>query len=278
VEIQIELARGLRGVVHGPGHGRRGPGVLLLHGFTGSRIEDGRMFVALGRALAGAGMYALRFDFRGSGDSDGDFAEMTLESELADARAALRHLARTSGVDPDRVGILGVSLGSVVAQLIAAETRAAALVLWATIAQPAEVFTDDKREQAAARGYAASDEFYRQVRDAQPLEALARYPGPLLCVHGEADYVPVGHARAAAATLGARATIHVVAGGDHTFGTVGRKQEAIEVSLRFLARALLEAPASSASRGARVGARSATRRARSSRRRGPPGGSSRRRS
>ena len=73
----------LRGLLHRPDGAEPAPVVLLLHGFTGQHIEQDRLFVQAARALAAAGFAALRFDFYGSGDSDGDFEEFTVESELA---------------------------------------------------------------------------------------------------------------------------------------------------------------------------------------------------
>jgi len=196
------------------------------------------MFVLFGRALAEMGISCLRFDFRGSGDSDGEFSNMTLSSEVADARAALRYLRRRRGVDPRRVGLLGMSLGSVVAQLVAAEESVAALALWATITRPAEIFTWDL--DTGARGYAAGTQFWLEIRSADPLAALARYRGPLLCVHGESDFVPQSQPQAALAAV--PGILHVVAGGDHAFGPYERKLEAIDVTRRYFERCLQPGP------------------------------------
>ena len=236
MEIQVEFGNGLRGILHKvPARRRtRQPAVVLLHGFTGDKSEEGRLFVLLARALAAARIHCLRFDFRGSGDSDGDFAQMTLGSEIADAKAALRYLRRRPAVDPRRVGVVGLSLGSVVAQHIATAEKIAALSLWATIAKPAEVFTSDLG--AGARGYAAGTPFWLEIRKAEPLAALREYRGPLLCVHGETDFVPHSHPRAVLAVV--PGILHVVRGGDHAFGHYDNKLEAVDVTLRFFERTL----------------------------------------
>ena len=88
------------------------PSVVVLHGFTGNRIEGHRNFVLLARKLAARGVACLRFDFRGSGESQGDFSEMTpaslqqalqrgtrlLNLLLDDVRLELRHDARRATV------------------------------------------------------------------------------------------------------------------------------------------------------------------------------------
>jgi uncharacterized protein len=85
------------------------PCVTLLHGFTGTHLEPHRLFALMARQLAGRGIAAFRFDFRGSGDSEGDFGEMTVTRELEDARAALRLLEARAELDRARFGVLGWS-------------------------------------------------------------------------------------------------------------------------------------------------------------------------
>ena len=48
----------------------RGPAVVLVHG-GGVTREEGGFFARLASGLAGAGLPALRFDFRAHGDSEG---------------------------------------------------------------------------------------------------------------------------------------------------------------------------------------------------------------
>jgi pimeloyl-ACP methyl ester carboxylesterase len=243
--------------MHRAGGRVRRPAVCFLHGFTGDKTEEGRLFVLAGRALADAGLHVLRFDYRGNGDSDGDFDDMTLVSTVEDARAALRFLRRAPGVDGKRIALVGLSLGSVVAQLIAARERAAALVLWATITRPGDVFTDELEAQAQARGFASGEEFQRQIREADPLMPLGMYRGRLLCVHGERDFVAESQPQAALAVV--PGILHVVHGADHAFGPPAAKREAIDVTLRFLQQVLQPEPRAGRS------ARSATTRARPSR-------------
>lgn len=62
----------LVGIVHDPGNGAR-RGVVIVVGGPQYRAGSHRLYVALGRTLAAAGIPALRFDYRGLGDSDGDY-------------------------------------------------------------------------------------------------------------------------------------------------------------------------------------------------------------
>lgn len=64
---------------------------LFAHCFTCSKDIAAARRIS-GR-LAAAGIAVLRFDFTGLGHSDGEFANTTFSSNVADLEAAARHLA-----------------------------------------------------------------------------------------------------------------------------------------------------------------------------------------
>ena len=107
----------LRGMLHLPEDvpDRGAPAVLFLHGYTADRIGPHYLFVRASRSLAEAGIASLRFDFAGSGESEGRFRDASLVTELADARVALDFLCRQRGIDPDRIATGGGSSGGTVA-------------------------------------------------------------------------------------------------------------------------------------------------------------------
>lgn len=85
---------------------RNGAAVVLAHG----SLADRTAVVDEARALGRAGFGALFFDWPGHGESDG---EVTLGSrEIAAMRAAVDFVTTQQGVDPARVGALGVSVGA----------------------------------------------------------------------------------------------------------------------------------------------------------------------
>ena len=64
----------LIGMVHTPDDGPPRRGVLIVVGGPQYRIGSHRQFLLLARALADSGIAAMRFDYRGLGDSGGEFA------------------------------------------------------------------------------------------------------------------------------------------------------------------------------------------------------------
>lgn len=111
----------------------QGPAVVICHGFAGSKIGKYRIYVLLAECLAKAGITALRFDFRGSGDSEGDFSEMTIDGEVGDALKVIEFLRKDSRVDARRIGLLGNSFGGAIAVLAAKEGNIQSLALLAPL-------------------------------------------------------------------------------------------------------------------------------------------------
>jgi uncharacterized protein len=255
----------VHGMLHLP---RRQPApvVALLHGFTGQRTESAFVFVRLARELCGAGIAALRFDFRGSGESEGAFSEVTIEREVEDARAALRWLRARPDLDAGRIGLLGVSLGSAVAMLAAGEEPGLrALCLWATLARPRRRFPlpSDAADRVSLRahgfvdhnhdGFPVGRAFYESAARVDPVGAMERYRGSLLCVHGERDYLPLEEPQLVLDRTAAESkSLHVVPEGEHVFGPWAAKTEAVEVTRDFFARTLQPRAASKRPRPARA--------------------------
>lgn len=242
----------LRGMIHHPsGNSARRlvPGVVFFHGFTGDRMESHWIFVKCARALERAGIASLRFDFCGSGESEGEFREVTLQSEIADARAAIEFFRKQKGVDLKRLGICGLSLGGAIAATVARWSKARALVLWSALAHPAELrrladkttrpLPNGAREYS---GHEISARFLRNVEKVRPLEAIRRFTAPTLIIHPEKDeYLPLYHPQDFFRAAGARVKEKVIIpGADHTFTSVAWEREVIERTLGWFSRHLQE--------------------------------------
>ena len=129
IHFTVEGQR-LYGMLHLPEGKGPFPALSMYHGFTGQRIEPHRLFVKTARKLAIEGFVVLRFDFRGSGESQGDFRDMTISDEIRDALASLDFLTSQPEVNPNRLGVLGLSMGGFVASHVASQSsRVKALVL-----------------------------------------------------------------------------------------------------------------------------------------------------
>ena len=94
---------------------------VYFHGFTGHKNEHNFMFKDLQEILLGLGIASLRFDYRGSGDSDGKFSEQNFDTVLADARRMVEEGYRLNNNKP--IIVLGFSMGGAAASRMSVEYK-----------------------------------------------------------------------------------------------------------------------------------------------------------
>jgi hypothetical protein len=251
VEFRNRRGKWLRGMMHRRigVRGRRVPGVVFFHGFTGDRMESHWLFIKCSRALATAGIASLRFDFYGSGESEGEFREATLAGEAADAEDAVNFFREQKGIDAGRVGLCGLSLGGCIAACIGARVKARAIVLWSAVAHPAvlkSIMLGLTRPVPGANHLVEYDAreistgFLDGATRLEPVKLLARYRGPTLILHpGKDEHVPLSHAEDLyQASLAQVREKVIVPGADHTFTSLAWEREVIARSVDWFRKYL----------------------------------------
>lgn len=230
------------------------PAVVFLHGFTGNHIASYRKLVTLSRSLAACGVATLRFDFRGCGDSEGLFEDTTITGMVADASEALKALRSDPGVDAGRIGLLGVSLGGLIAmKLMSVELALQVAVLWAPVGLPGKQLAirhDEEldrqfREDGKAEidGWMVGREFITEFEQQDPMRlAASMSTRRVLLIHGDADLaVPVQTAESYQENFAKgdnEFDLCVLQGADHSFGRVAWQQEAASRTVAWLAERL----------------------------------------
>ena len=239
--IRIETPAGLQlaGVVHHPQMEDNRLGVVVAHGMLSSKGSDKHRSIC--EAVATGGATALRFDFRGRGESDGDPAELTVSNEIEDFLAALSFL-RHRGCE--KISGVGSSLGGTVALLAGARDRG--LNGLVTIAAPARL-PKGPREAWGGSGRIADGElievapgefihrgFFTDAEHHDPIGAARSIGCPWLIVHGAADpVVPVEDATLLAeASADGELVIHPTAG--HRFDQPEEREWLVEGVAGFL--------------------------------------------
>ena len=120
-------------------HHRKVPLIVLLHGFVGSKVGEHRLFVKAARHFTEKGYGVFRFDFSGCGESDGDYADVTVTKQLSEVQAVLNYVSVLPEVDANNIILIGHSLGGAVASLTAAkDRRIRKLILWSPVGKPYE--------------------------------------------------------------------------------------------------------------------------------------------
>jgi len=227
--------------------------VLLAHGITVDRDEGG-MFVRLADRLSEAGLTALRFSYRGHGDSEGTQEGVTIAGEMLDLQAAIE-VAKADHGGP--LSIVAASFGAVSTclSLPYLEPQLRSLVLWNpvldlvhTFVEPElpwgqENYTPEQQALLSSQGYLLVDGEFRlgrvlfeEFRHYNPAEYFSRSHLTSLVVHGDQDsYVSFDIARQAAEAH-PRCDFHAVKGSDHGFDSREREDEAITVTVEWLRR------------------------------------------
>lgn len=234
----------VRGVLHLPEGQGPFPAVLWLHGFGGSRVEARRLFVEGARRLAGRGIASLRIDFRGCGESDGDFEGTTIASMVADARAALDTLARHEAVDANRVAVVGFSLGATIASQLSEAPDVAAMAFWSPVVFPVPIFARlglyaahpelTRQGWIDGGGLKVGRDFMTELAALDPLGAMSSWTRPLFVLYAKDDMV--------ATSENAEALLEEIPGAegdccshaDHAFGTVKARNWLLEKTETWL--------------------------------------------
>jgi fermentation-respiration switch protein FrsA (DUF1100 family) len=244
----------LIGVLHVPDILRpreRAPAVAMFHGFTGNKSESHRLFVYVARALCDAGFIAFRFDFRGSGDSDGEFEDMSVPGEVSDAQEALAFMSRLEYVDQEQMGIIGLSMGGRVAAILTSQDpRVKFAVLYsAALAPIKQGFLGSLDEESVERlesgrairlnnGWYLKKPFFETLDSPVPHNVMSEIKVPVLIIHGDADQsVPLSGAIRGYDLIkdnNERNELHVVKGGEHVFSAREHRQEVIEKTVQWL--------------------------------------------
>ena len=212
------------------------PSVVFLHGFTGSKSEHHRLFVLLARRLAQLGLAVLRFDYRGNGDSEGDFSEMTISRNVEDAVAAADYMRNYPDLDPKNVRVLGFSMGGLTAIMAATKMQAERLLLWAPAAPEGMLRILNGQIPATTTdfgGWPLGRQFFLDLATHDARKALAAYRGSARIIQGEKDQaVPLQTAISYAENSSAE--LIVIPESDHIFGSFQWTDWAFEKSIEFL--------------------------------------------
>jgi pimeloyl-ACP methyl ester carboxylesterase len=121
----------------------------MFHGFTGQRNEmdivggTETMYGRTARIFAEQGYASLRIDFIGSGESDGKWENTTVSGQINDALAAIEYVKTLDRVDADRIALLGLSQGGMVAACTAGRSDDVdAVILWSAVSVPQFIYSN----------------------------------------------------------------------------------------------------------------------------------------
>jgi pimeloyl-ACP methyl ester carboxylesterase len=203
-----------------PNTGKKPPVVITLNGFAEDRhyfqipnTGGEYYYERLSRILAEQGFATLRVDFRGSGESDGDYTFTSFSTQISDALTAVEYVTRNlqNRVDTRSIGMVGHSQGGLVASNAASmDKRVNSLVVWSAPNSPfcyESVFSRNYIQQGLALpdggsitvelviggefyGYIdLGKKFFKDLFKFDPVAAITKYNGPLMYIAGKEDII-----------------------------------------------------------------------------------------
>ncbi len=248
--FQNDNDKQLMGVFHFPGE-HKTPLVVVTHGIGKNSSED--KFVELGRKLSDNNIACFRFDFEGCGNSEGEFKDLTVKSEVTDLECAVKSISKFGDLAFDRFALVGDSLGAVVNCLFAVERGAPVktLVLWSPAFNQGELLRKWNSEEEIKR-WCKDKTFIKGKRKfgidylEENIEAdysylfakLSQKKIKVMIVHGDSDEdVPASYSKKLANKY-PNVSLRIIKGADHKKEEYYSRRKLVEDTQKYLFKQL----------------------------------------
>jgi alpha-beta hydrolase superfamily lysophospholipase len=228
------------------------PVVIICHGLGGSKVGRFRYPIQLSEHLANNGIASVRFDFRGSGDSEGNFVETTPERCVEDLKSMMKWASEEALFDTSRLGLFGRSFGGIISLLCAAENPKAVSAL--AVQSPPFAFDLYCKRGPSHIKIEKGDFFFQQEKMSQPfvdqvnrlemasiMEQLHNIPF-LHIGAGRDDVVPTEHAKKyerVRKETEAPTRFTILPDADHILSNISDRQTALKESSNWFIRHLV---------------------------------------
>jgi pimeloyl-ACP methyl ester carboxylesterase len=203
--------------------------IILVHGFAGSKDEKG-LFIQATSHFINKGFSVFRFDLRGCGDSDGDFAEAGLEEQKEDLLAAISFLKKKESLTNDDIYLVGFSLGATISLLGYEEiSDIKGLAFWSPALFPDRDMypryqVDEIISEINTKGYfeksglKVGKKIIDNLKNCHLIDSLVSIKQPVLLIHGKKDdKISVKSTEIAAKLLNGNSILRTFPGSDHSF-------------------------------------------------------------
>ena len=242
----------LRGMLHVPDKIQgKVPIVIIFHGFLGNKVGPHFIFVKLSKLLEQKGIASIRFDFGGSGESDGEFADMTLSRELSEAEAILHYVKSLEFIDQKNIAVLGLSMGGAIASMLAGEHKddIRTLCLWAPAGNMSEVtidyFIGRRKDEFHKNGFLDLDglilgkDFVQDISNLDIYKKASEFDKRVLLLHGDNDeVVSIKASERYKELYDDKAKFHIIEGANHTFDKKEWEDAVFRYTTDFLVKEL----------------------------------------
>jgi hypothetical protein len=239
----------IRGILHIPDD-VNSPAIIMCHGFTGNMNEDHDLFVHAAKKFCENGFTILRFDFRGSGESEGEFVDVTVSGEVSDFKKAIDFISEQK-IDKNKIAVLGLSLGSVIS-ILGWDERIKTVVLWSPVSDSKKVFTKGFGEETIKEieekglfdlqlaqnywktktSFKVGKNFWKEVKKIKLVNNIKSVKCPLLLIHGNVDEDIDWHdSKELYDTANQPKEMKIIENANHTYDNPKHEKEVIQLSL-----------------------------------------------
>lgn len=236
--VELKTKNGIiRGLFNQPLHAKTL--VIMFHGYTGHKNENGSMFKQLANRLFENNIASLRFDFYGSGDSDGEFHDMTFDTEIDDAKAIIEY---GISLKIEKLILLGFSMGGAIASLVAKDypNIISKLILIAPAGNMNEVerfyqspnWYDESYLDLG--GYLLSKAFLESLASRNLFDSIGTYQNPVLIIQGTSDQAVLPKVSKQYTDYYQNVKYLLVDGANHCFQKVDHRKELSKAIITFI--------------------------------------------
>ena len=215
--------RRLYGLMYHPNKERKLPVMIICHGLGGTHQVN----LISADIYASAGYAVCSIDFYGGSEktkSGGRTTEMSAITEKEDLLCVIWQIRELPWIDENAVYLWGESQGAYAAALAAAEVPE--LIRAEILLYPALNLEDMGKDKFASKEAVTESTFldvklgkryYQDIWDQDVYAEIAKYPGPVLLLHGDQDeIVPLSYSEKAAAVF-KNVEYHIIHGEGHSF-------------------------------------------------------------
>lgn len=209
--------------------------VIFCHGYRGTSAGPNRLFVTVARQLAKQGIFSLRFDQYGSGNSEGDF----FDSSFLDWIKTTKAIAENYIKQGYKVALFGQSMGGATVIATGFELpNLSAIVAWSPDPN-VEKFIPPENGIIEENGQIVQVRFWQEAHDAKVADKLSLIKTPMYIVQCTADeYVDEQNRNAIIKNVQLNHKVENFEGYYHSKWTFEQSNEIIDRSINFLVQCL----------------------------------------
>jgi len=213
--------------------------VILAHGFGGDKRELG-MFDDVAKSLTENNFLVYRFDFSGSGESEGDYSETSLTKLAGDLRSVIDFVKEQPKVDINKLAIVGMSFGTTISVVLNA-SEIKSYVLLGSVANPYEVLKklfqeytfnpkgESFRISSEGKHVKMGAQFWEDFSNYNPPKSISEIHKPICIIHGEKDTAaPLKEAKIFYENANEPKKLIIVKEADHGFYKLNERQEMVK--------------------------------------------------